>query len=466
MTGYWNHRYAAEGMIWGDRPSNSAALAREFFAREGAVRLLVPGAGYGRNARFFSDNHYQVTGVEPAGTALQLAARHDPRTTYLHGSLLDLQLAEESFDAIYCFNVLHLFRENERRLFVQKCSSLLRNNGVVFFTVFSEKEKSFGQGKMVEANTFESKPGRPVHYFTEEDLVSTFSGYTVMATGIMQDEENHGKEGPHSHLLRCIYARKPSLDFDAPKYKAYSKHTKEWGAKIVSELPLRGNESVLDLGCGDGLITRQIADILPAGRVVGIDSSRSMISEAKKLGRDNLCFLLQDITDIDYHEEFDLIFSNAALHWVKDHNKVLGKCHAALKDNGLIRFNFGSQGNCVHFIAVTKELISSAEFSPYFTNFQWPWYMPGPAEYQDLISRFPYRSTRVWEQNADTFFGTADELTGWIDQPSIVPFLKHLDQACRRRFRDRAVERMISLTRQPDGRYLETFRRLNVSAVK
>ena len=463
MTAYWDRRYAAEGMIWGTRASRSAALALDLFARDGVARILIPGAGYGRNARVFSDHHYQVTGVETAAAAVELAARHDPRSTYLHASLLEVELEAESFDAIYCFNVLHLFRESERRLFVQKCSALLRQDGLIFCTVFSEKEKSFGQGSIIEANTFESKPGRPVHYFTEDDLLHTFSGYTVIETGIMDDGENHGAEGPHSHLVRYIYARK-ALDFDAPKYRAHARHTREWGAGIVSELPLRGDESVLDLGCGDGLTTRQLAGRLPGGRVVGIDSSRSMIEEAKKLERDNLRFVLQDITDLDYRQEFDLIFSNAALHWVKDHNQVLGKCFIALKDNGLIRFNFAAQGNCSRLIAVTTELISSEDFGPFFTNFQWPWYMPGPAEYRDLIARCPYAGVRVWEENADRYFNNSDELVGWIDQPSIVPFLRHLAEGNRGRFRNRVVERMLNLTRQEDGRYFETFRRLNVLA--
>ncbi|MDA8337311.1 MAG: methyltransferase domain-containing protein [Peptococcaceae bacterium] len=465
MTGYWNQRYAAEGMIWGTGASPTAAFALELFGRKPGGRLLVPGAGYGRNARFFAENGYRVTGVETAATAVAMAVRLDPRSAYLHGSFLDIELEPGTFDAVYCYNVLHLFRAAERHLFVQKCLSLLRSDGVAFFTAFSERAESFGRGNMVEPNTFESKPGRPVHYFTEEDLVQSFSGCTVLNTGIIADDENHGEEGPHTHLLQYIYVRKP-LDFDAPKYRAYSRHTKTWGTRVVAELNLQGNENVLDLGCGDGLVTRQIADLLPRGRVVGIDSSRSMISEAEKLEGPNLRFLLQDITALDFHAEFDVIFSNAALHWVKDHDAVLRKCHAALKDNGLIRFNFGGRGNCATFLVVTRELIASEEFGPFFTGFPWPWYMPGVDEYRNLIFRCPYRNTRVWKENADIFFATAGDLVGWIDQPSIVPFLKHLPDGARDRFRNSVVDRMLSLTRQGDGRYFEAFRRINVLARK
>jgi cyclopropane fatty-acyl-phospholipid synthase-like methyltransferase len=112
------------------------------------------------------------------------------------------------YDAIYCFNVLHLFRKNERGIFLQECEKRLKEGGLMFFTVFSEKEESYGEGREVETNTFESKPGRPVHYFSEVDLRDHFRKCKVMNTGIIEDAEDHGGN-PHTHLLRYICASKP-----------------------------------------------------------------------------------------------------------------------------------------------------------------------------------------------------------------------------------------------------------------
>jgi hypothetical protein len=75
--------------------------------------------------------------------------------------------------------------------------------------VFSEKEPSFGKGRETELNTFESKPGRPVHYFTHDDLLSHFRGFNVLETGLMEDAENHGADGPHVHVVRYIFAEIP-----------------------------------------------------------------------------------------------------------------------------------------------------------------------------------------------------------------------------------------------------------------
>ena len=116
------------------------------------------------------------------------------------------------YDAIYCYNTLHLFLKNDRFDFLKKCYSQLKNEGFVFFTVFSEKEKSFAKGMKIEENTFESKLGRPTHYFSQKDLLehfkNYFKNYFIIETGIIEDQENHGEIGPHTHILRYIFARK------------------------------------------------------------------------------------------------------------------------------------------------------------------------------------------------------------------------------------------------------------------
>jgi ubiquinone/menaquinone biosynthesis C-methylase UbiE len=91
------------------------------------------------------------------------------------------------------------------------------------------------------------------------------------------------------------------FDFDGEKYKDASTHQKTWGQKLISELGLRGNERILDLGCGDGTLTAQLAEYVPDGFVLGIDASESMIETAQKdHAGANLRFELQDINRIDF----------------------------------------------------------------------------------------------------------------------------------------------------------------------
>ena len=80
----------------------------------------------------------------------------------------------------------------------------------MFFTVFSDEEPSFGQGKEVERNTYESRPGRPTHYFSEDDLREHFRDFKIIEMGTIQDPEDHGGQ-PHTHILRYVLARKTGL---------------------------------------------------------------------------------------------------------------------------------------------------------------------------------------------------------------------------------------------------------------
>jgi SAM-dependent methyltransferase len=210
MSLFWEDRYNREKMIWGKKPSTTVELADKFFEAYEVRRILVPGSGYDRNAKYFAEEGYDVTGVELSRTAVDMAEKYSPKVKHIVGSFLEIDLPKNHFDGIYCFNVLHLFLSSDRQSFVAKCSEALKPSGFAFFTVFSEKEADYGKGGRIEENTFETRPGRPAHYFTERDLLEHFSKFTCIQTGLAQDPENHGKEGAHVHTLRYILVQKPN----------------------------------------------------------------------------------------------------------------------------------------------------------------------------------------------------------------------------------------------------------------
>ena len=257
-----------------------------------------------------------------------------------------------------------------------------------------------------------------------------------------------------------------NFEFDGQKYKKASSHQKEWGTRIVTELNLMGTESILDLGCGDGVLTKLLAEMVPEGNVLGIDASIGMLETAKELEGTNLAFKHLDIREMDFDEEFDLIFSNAALQWVKDHKRVLDNCLKALKINGVVRFNFAGDGNCSNFFEVVRQVINESMYREYFENFEWPWFMPTILQYEKLVRQSDFREWKVWEENADRNFKGEDEMIKWIDQPSLVPFLKFLPNTMKEEFRDEVVRKMVRKTIQPDGTCFENFRRINVFARK
>jgi trans-aconitate methyltransferase len=92
--------------------------------------------------------------------------------------------------------------------------------------------------------------------------------------------------------------------------------------------------------------------------------------------------------------------------------------------------------------------------------------MPAIGEYQELINQLPFKEARVWGENADRYFPDRDTMAAWIDQPSLVPFLKYIDEEKKKLFRDAVVDRMVKATLQKDGSCFETFRRVNLFARK
>lgn len=255
-------------------------------------------------------------------------------------------------------------------------------------------------------------------------------------------------------------------EFDGSRYENASCHQKEWGTKLIAELDFQGTERVLDLGCGDGTLAAQLAELVPDGEVVGIDASSGMIEAALPKTRNNLRFRRMDINKLDCAEQFDVVFSNATLHWIKDHRRLLRNVYRALRAGGRVRFNFAGDGNCANFLSVVRKEMSADPFAGYFADFNWPWYLPSVNEYSVLVDASWFLGGRVWGECADRYFPDAEAMIRWIDQPSLVPFLAHLPESQRKAFRDHVVEEMIAQTRQTDGRCFETFRRINVSAQK
>jgi trans-aconitate 2-methyltransferase len=257
-----------------------------------------------------------------------------------------------------------------------------------------------------------------------------------------------------------------SYPFDGARYEAASHCQREWGIELIQELRLSGAESILDLGCGNGVITRALADRVPHGRVVGVDSSPSMLKAAETHKTANMELKLLDITAIAFDAEFDVIFSNAALHWVLDHRKLLMRIYAALKPRGFVRVQFGGAGNIVHLIAILREVMRDPEYTQWFAEFRWPWYMPSVTEYEALLAQTEFRRYRVWMTNRDRHFTDEQELIRMVEEAGLVPFLTALPEEMKSCFRDTVIKHLIAKTRQPDGRCFETFRRINVYAEK
>ncbi len=258
-----------------------------------------------------------------------------------------------------------------------------------------------------------------------------------------------------------------AYEFSGAKYDKASGHQQQWGERLLAELSLDGGEHILDLGCGNGRLSADLAALVPQGRVTAIDTSRGMLEFAREnYAAANLSFEAGDIAGINYTESFDLVFSNAALHWVPGHSELLHRVFKALRPGGKVRFNFAASGNCTNFFREVRAVMRFPEFSRYFADFSWPWYMPEVSEYQELLAAGEFKKFKVWGENADHYFSDAAAITGWVEQPSLVPFMGFLPADIKENFRDIVVQRVIEATQQVDGRCFENFRRINMLAEK
>ena len=136
-------------------------------------------------------------------------------------------------------------------------------------------------------------------------------------------------------------------NWDGRDYERHSSHQRAWGSDLMAELSLRGDERILDLGCGDGSLSRQFAERVPRGSVLGIDAAAAMLEAARDKCTPNMAVQRLDITDLDFESAFDIVFSNASLHWVHDHTAVLRNIHRALRPGGVFLAQFGCDGKCL-----------------------------------------------------------------------------------------------------------------------
>ena len=122
--------------------------------------------------------------------------------------------------------------------------------------------------------------------------------------------------------------------------------------------------------------------------------------------------------------------------------------------------------NSTNLNETLEATINLPEYKDIFIGFEWPWYMPSNEEYEKLIAKTGFNSVHIEQENKDRYFSNEDEMIKWIDQPSIVPFIQCISDNKKKNFRDTVIKRMIEKTKEDDGRCFETFRRIDVKAVK
>ena len=188
-------------------------------------------------------------------------------------------------------------------------------------------------------------------------------------------------------------------EWNASEYVRQSGLQKAMADEVLGLLQLEGSERVLDVGCGDGRITAEVAARVPRGSVVGVDSSEHMIAFASShFGspvRPNLMFEVADARRLRFHAEFDQVISFNALHWITDQAAALRSMHSAMKPNATAQLRLVPAGERKSLERVIEETRLLPRWSGYFHNFRDPYLRLTAEEYAGLAEKIGFRVLRI-----------------------------------------------------------------------
>lgn len=194
---FWETAFGEKQEMWGFEPANSAILAKDFFLARSVKDILVPGIGYGRNAKVFQDNGIAVTGIEISKTAIEMARRHYGSAMVIyHGSVTDMPFDDHQYDGIFCYSLIHLLDESERQKLIRDCYHQLAEGGYMIFTVIAKEAKSYGQGKLISKDRYEIFEGAKIFFYDEESIRKEFEEAGLFEIAAINENQA-------SYLIKC-----------------------------------------------------------------------------------------------------------------------------------------------------------------------------------------------------------------------------------------------------------------------
>jgi trans-aconitate methyltransferase len=190
--------------------------------------------------------------------------------------------------------------------------------------------------------------------------------------------------------------------WDAARYQARHSYVYAYGENLIAMLDPRPGERILDVGCGSGQLTSKIAE--SGADVIGIDRSKEMIAEAR-IKFPALTFDVADAANFTVNAPVDAVFSNAALHWVKDADGVARSVARALRPDGRFVVEMGGKGNVQTIIAALREVVGPVET---------PWYFPSVGEYASVLERHGFEIAFAALFDRPTRVEGDDGLEDWL----------------------------------------------------
>ena len=243
-------------------------------------------------------------------------------------------------------------------------------------------------------------------------------------------------------------------DWDAGTYHRVSVPHEEWARSVLDRLPLQGDETVLDAGCGSGRVTGLLIERLPRGRVVAVDGSPSMVEKVRETLRPGDEALVSDLTELELDQQVDAVFSSAVFHWVLDHGLLFRRLAAVLRPGGAIAAQCGGAGNIDRLRTISDEVAAGGPFASYFEGFDEPWNYAGAEETEARLGAAGFVDVKCWLQ---PWTIEPPEPAEFLRTVCLGPHMDRLPEELRAPFVERVLER------EPDPLQMD-YVRLNIEA--
>jgi trans-aconitate 2-methyltransferase len=225
-------------------------------------------------------------------------------------------------------------------------------------------------------------------------------------------------------------------EWDGASYDRISGPMEALGREVLARLELRGNEVVLDAGCGSGRITEALIEQLPRGRVIAVDQSSSMVDAAKQRLGAGADVRVVDLLELELEEPVDAILSTATFHWIADHDSLFRRLRAALRSGGRLVAQCGGEGNIDILRGKVAAVISREPYASHFDGWRPPWNYPGAGETHERLLSAGFSSAECWLTPAPREPEHPREFLATI---VLGPHVQRLPRELRDRFMDDAL---------------------------
>jgi trans-aconitate 2-methyltransferase len=206
-------------------------------------------------------------------------------------------------------------------------------------------------------------------------------------------------------MIRCV------ADWDGTAYRQVNSLQHWLADRALDGLDLTGVRTLLDVGCGDGHITAQIAERVPDAEIVGIDPSPRMIAVAPAAA--NLTFQVGDALSLPFHDRFDAVVSFNALHWVPDQRTALARIGDALHPGGWALLVFVCAGTRPSIESIAMDVAATPRWREYFAGFDAPFVHPVPADFQADAAQCGLKADELIVDDLSWDFGTTQKFRAW-----------------------------------------------------